>query len=50
MADSSTKTSLNLAMFGATGPTGIQAVKRALELGHHVTAVVRNPDKLNDIK
>lgn len=49
MADSSTKI-LKLAMFGATGPTGVQAVKRALELGHHVTALVRNPEKLNDIK
>jgi uncharacterized protein YbjT (DUF2867 family) len=39
-----------LAVFGATGPTGVCAVRRALELGHHVTAVVRNPDKLKGIE
>ncbi|XP_031559713.1 flavin reductase (NADPH)-like [Actinia tenebrosa] len=39
-----------LAVFGATGPTGICAVKRALELGHNVTTLVRSPEKLKDIQ
>ncbi|KAK3742394.1 hypothetical protein QZH41_012028 [Actinostola sp. cb2023] len=50
MAASSTLAYHRLAVFGATGPTGVLAVKTALELGHHVTALVRNPDKLNGIK
>ncbi|KAK3742381.1 hypothetical protein QZH41_002607 [Actinostola sp. cb2023] len=50
MAASSTLAYHRLAVFGATGPTGVLAVKAALELGHHVTALVRNPDKLNGIK
>ena len=31
-------------VFGASGRTGIQVVKQALDLGYEVTAVVRNPD------
>lgn len=51
MADSSgSSKTFKLVMFGATGPTGLLAVKRALELGHHVTAIVRSPEKLNNIK
>lgn len=38
---------LNLVVFGATGRTGKEVVKQALEKGHHVTAVVRTPEKLN---
>lgn len=35
---------MNLAIFGASGPTGKLVVQQALEKGHHVTAFVRNPD------
>lgn len=38
---------LNLVVFGATGRTGKEVVKQALEKGHHVTAVVRTLEKLN---
>jgi putative NADH-flavin reductase len=36
---------MKLAVFGATGGVGTQLVKLALEQGHTVTAVVRNPAK-----
>ncbi|MGK7925192.1 MAG: NAD(P)-dependent oxidoreductase [Spirulina sp.] len=38
---------MKLVIFGATGGTGRQVVKQALEQGHAVTAFVRNPDKLD---
>jgi len=37
---------MNLLIFGASGKTGHELVNQALELGHHVTAFVRDPDKL----
>lgn len=37
---------MKLAIFGATGKTGIQLVKQALEKGHQVTAFVRDPLRL----
>jgi len=37
---------MKLAILGATGQTGLQAVEQALQEGHQVTAVVRNPDKI----
>ncbi len=37
---------MKLAIFGATGPTGQQLVKQALEQGHSVTALARTPEKL----
>ena len=37
---------MNLAIFGATGKTGLELVKQALEHGHTVTAFVRDPDRL----
>ncbi|KAI8499547.1 hypothetical protein Bbelb_225980 [Branchiostoma belcheri] len=40
---------MKLAVFGATGPTGVEVVKQALALGHDVTALVRNPDKMKDL-
>ena len=40
---------MKLAIFGATGKTGIELVKQALEQGHAVTAFVRDPARL-DIK
>lgn len=39
---------MKLAILGATGPSGVQLVKEALERGHDVTAIVRNPDKLTE--
>jgi len=38
---------MNLAIFGATGNTGLELVKQALEKGHHVTAFVRDPSRLS---
>ena len=38
---------MKLAIFGATGGTGIQLVVQALAAGHEVTAFVRDPAKLN---
>ncbi|NUR90402.1 MAG: SDR family oxidoreductase [Nonomuraea sp.] len=37
---------MRLVVFGATGGTGLQLVRQALDLGHEVTAVVRDPAKL----
>ncbi|XP_018013589.1 flavin reductase (NADPH) [Hyalella azteca] len=37
---------MRIAIFGATGQTGLEAVAQALQKGYDVTAVVRNPDKL----
>lgn len=36
---------MDLAVFGASGPTGRQVVRQALTAGHHVTAVTRRPDE-----
>jgi len=38
---------MKLAIFGATGETGKQLVRQALEKGNEVTAYIRNPSKLN---
>lgn len=38
---------MKLLLFGATGPTGSQVAKQALERGHTVTAFVRDPAKLS---
>lgn len=46
LGDSSPSKKLKLVVFGATGRTGKEVVKQALEKGHHVTAVVRTPEKL----
>jgi putative NADH-flavin reductase len=37
---------MKLAIFGATGKTGIELVKQAREQGHQVTAFVRDPNRL----
>ena len=37
---------MKILIYGATGATGQELVKQALALGHHVTAYVRNPQKL----
>ena len=39
---------MKLAIFGATGGTGTELVKQALERGHSVTAFVRSPAQLAD--
>ncbi len=36
---------MRILVIGATGLTGQQIVKKALETGHLVTVLVRNPDK-----
>ncbi len=41
---------MKFCVFGATGQTGKPFVQQALDKGHEVKAVVRNPDKLSDIK
>jgi len=38
---------VKLAVFGATGGVGREVVTQALAAGHHVTACVRNPAKLD---
>jgi putative NADH-flavin reductase len=37
---------MNIALFGATGGTGHQVLIQALERGHHVKALARDPSKL----
>ncbi|MDW6060550.1 SDR family oxidoreductase [Streptomyces sp. FXJ1.4098] len=37
---------MRITVFGATGGTGQHLVNQALEAGHHITAVVRNPARL----
>ena len=37
---------MKLVVLGATGGTGMEIVRRALERGHSVTAFVRSPDRL----
>ncbi|XP_045199850.2 flavin reductase (NADPH)-like [Mercenaria mercenaria] len=39
---------MKIAVLGATGPSGIQVIKEALEREHEITAIVRNPDKLTE--
>ena len=41
---------LKLVVLGATGGTGLEIVKQALERGHWVTALVRSPDRLRDFR
>ncbi len=41
----STKTK-KIVIFGATGRTGVQLCKHAISKGYHVTAFLRNPNKL----
>ena len=41
---------MKIIIFGATGTVGMEIVKHALEKNHKVTAFVRNPEKLANIK
>lgn len=36
---------MNVLVFGASGATGREVVKHALDRGHSVSAFVRDPDK-----
>jgi putative NADH-flavin reductase len=38
----------HILLFGATGRTGIQVLKYALDRGYRVTALVRNPEKITE--
>lgn len=49
MATSTDETKGNLVIFGATGNTGLQLVEQALARNYKVTALVRNPDKLEPL-
>jgi putative NADH-flavin reductase len=40
------KKPMQLAIFGATGRNGALLLEQALQAGHEVTAIVRNPDRL----
>jgi uncharacterized protein YbjT (DUF2867 family) len=42
----STDTKLTLAVFGATGPTGREVLRQALDHGYRVQALARTPSKL----
>lgn len=37
---------MNLVILGATGGTGIEVLRQAVQEGHTVTAIVRSPDRL----
>jgi len=37
----------NIIVFGASGGTGLEVVEQALEAGHHVTVLLRHPDKFS---
>ena len=41
---------MNVAVIGATGKTGQRLTSELLQRGHHVTAVVRNPSKVQNHK
>jgi putative NADH-flavin reductase len=45
-----TRASMKLAVLGATGGTGLEIVRRAIEHGHSVTAFVRSPDRLKPFR
>ena len=37
---------MKLLIIGGTGGTGKELIRQALEQGHHLTALVRNPEKV----
>lgn len=41
---------MKIAVFGSTGPLGIELIKQALDIGYEVIAFARNPQKLDAIK
>jgi len=38
--------SMKLVVFGATGATGLEIIRQAIEHGHFITAFVRSPERL----
>src|SRR5258706_8623095 len=40
------RSTMKLVVLGATGGTGLEVVRQALQRGHSVTALVRSPDRL----
>jgi len=40
---------MNICILGATGKSGHRLVRAALDRGHAVTAIVRDPTKLADL-
>jgi hypothetical protein len=40
------ESTMEITVLGATGATGTELVRQALERGHRVTAVARNPDRI----
>jgi putative NADH-flavin reductase len=41
---------MNLVVLGATGSTGVEIVRQAIEYGHSVTAFVRSPERLKPFR
>jgi putative NADH-flavin reductase len=41
---------MKLAIFGATGGTGLQIVEQALQMGHEITVLARDPKKLGELQ
>ena len=41
---------MRITVIGGTGGTGSQVIEQALDAGHQVTAVVRDPSRLPDRK
>jgi uncharacterized protein YbjT (DUF2867 family) len=41
---------MKLLIFGATGGTGRELLKQALDQGHHVVAFARNPAKIHEFQ
>src|SRR6266446_4765225 len=47
---SETRGSMKLIVLGATGSTGLEIVRQAMEHGHSVTAFVRSPERLKPFR
>ena len=45
-----TPTTMNLVVLGATGATGLDIVRQAIDRGHSVTAFVRSPERLRPFR
>lgn len=45
-----TPSSMKLVVLGATGGTGLEIVRQAIERGHSVTALVRSPERLKPFR
>jgi putative NADH-flavin reductase len=49
-AQSRVRRSMKLVVLGATGGTGLEIVRQAIERGHSVTTLVRSPDRLKPFR